>query len=47
VDSELAANKKLKCELRDAQAELLESAGYDQAKYKKWVDDGEIVLENQ
>ena len=43
VDSELAANKKLKGELRDAQAALLESAGYDRAEYIEWVDNGEIV----
>jgi predicted RNase H-like nuclease len=46
VDSELAANKKLKGELRDAQAKLLESAGYDPAKYIKWVDNGEIAPKN-
>jgi hypothetical protein len=44
VDSELDGNKKLKGELRDAQAELLESAGYDRVKYVKWVDAGEKVL---
>ncbi len=43
VDSELAADKKLKDELRDAQAELLEFAGYDRAKYIEWVDNGEVV----
>jgi hypothetical protein len=41
VDLQLAENKELKAELRDAQAELLESAGYDRAKYIEWVNDGE------
>jgi hypothetical protein len=46
VDKELDANPALKTELRDAQADLLESAGYDRAAYLKWVDDGEIVANN-
>jgi hypothetical protein len=43
VDSELADNAKLKEELREAQASLLESAGYDRTKYIEWVNGGEIV----
>ncbi|MGD0089647.1 MAG: hypothetical protein ABSE73_06975 [Planctomycetota bacterium] len=43
VDAELAANQRLKAELRDAQATLLEAAGYDRAAYLKWVEDGEVT----
>jgi hypothetical protein len=38
----LAADAALKDQLRDAQARLLEAAGYDQEAYRAWVDDGEI-----
>jgi hypothetical protein len=46
VDETLAADPKLKAKLRDSQADLLESAGYDRAAYVQWVDDGEKVSSN-
>ena len=45
VDAELNANPALKTELRDAQAMLLEAAGYDRNAYVRWVDGGEIIRE--
>jgi hypothetical protein len=46
VDESLEADPELKTRLRDSQADLLEAAGYDRAKYLQWVDDGEIVAAN-
>jgi hypothetical protein len=43
VDELLAEKPELKVELRESQANLLESAGYDRAAYIKWVDDGELT----
>jgi hypothetical protein len=43
VDAELTANKAMWAELRDAQADLLESAGYDREAYLKWVGSGELI----
>lgn len=43
VDVELAANPELKSKLRDSQADLLQSAGYDRDAYIDWVDAGETV----
>ena len=37
---------KNQIELREAHANLLESAGYDRAAYIKWVDDGELTAIN-
>jgi len=42
VDAELIALPELKAELQEAQASLLESAGYDRAAYLKWVSEGEL-----
>ena len=41
VDETLLAEPELKTKLRDSQADLLESAGYDRAAYLRWVDGGE------
>jgi hypothetical protein len=41
VDDLLAADGNLWKQLRDAQASLLESAGYDRTAYIKWTDEGE------
>ena len=38
----LAADNALKDQLRDAQARLLEAAGYDPQAYREWVADGEV-----
>ena len=46
VDHELSSNPDLRNKLRDAQADLLESAGYDREAYIKWVDDGEVIVDN-
>jgi len=46
VDNELIANPELKIKLRDAQADLLESAGYDRDAYIQWVNNGEIIADN-
>jgi hypothetical protein len=43
VEAELNANQALKAELRDAQATLLESAGYDRDAYVAWVNGGEVI----
>jgi len=42
VEAILAADPGLRDQLRDAQATLLEAAGYDRAAYLKWVADGEV-----
>ena len=47
VDTELSANPELKMKLRDAQASLLEAAGYDRAAYLKWVESGEVTQDNR
>jgi hypothetical protein len=43
VDAELTAHPDLKAELQEAQANLLESAGYDRAAFIKWASEGEIT----
>jgi hypothetical protein len=47
IDAELVAKPGLKAELQEAQASLLESAGYDRAAYLKWVSEGEITSSNK
>jgi hypothetical protein len=46
VDQELNSDSELKIRLRDAQADLLQSAGYDRDAYIQWVNDGETITEN-
>jgi|SRR5579864_1490247 len=46
VDAELVAQPELRARLQEAQASLLESAGYDRAAYLKWVSEGEISSTN-
>ena len=46
VNELLAEKPELRIELRESQANLLESAGYDRAAYIKWVDDGELTAIN-
>ena len=41
VDGELSKDAALKTSLRDEAADLLAAAGFDRAKYIKWVDSGE------
>jgi hypothetical protein len=41
VDGLLAADRNLWTQMRDAQANLLASAGYDRDAYVKWTDEGE------
>lgn len=41
VDDLLKSDPKMKDALQNAQADLLESAGYDRAAFMKWVNDGE------
>jgi len=41
VDNELMNNPNLKNTLRDAQADLLEAAGYNRMAYLRWVESGE------
>lgn len=43
VDAMLKKDPKLKEQLRDSQAEMLEAAGYDKDAYIKWVATGEVV----
>jgi len=43
VDQILDSNPELKEALTAAQADLLESAGYDRAAYLTWVQNGETV----
>jgi hypothetical protein len=42
VEDELSADPNLTHALKEAQACLLESAGYDRAAYLKWVSEGEM-----
>jgi hypothetical protein len=42
VEDELSADPNLRHALQEAQACLLESAGYDRAAYLKWVSEGEM-----
>lgn len=44
VDAELNNNPTMKAELRDAQAALLKSAGYDEEAYINWVNAGEVEV---
>jgi hypothetical protein len=41
VDTELLNDPELKNRLRDAQADLLEAAGYNRMAYLRWVESGE------
>jgi len=43
VDDLLNNDEVLKTELKLAQADLLDSAGYDREAYIKWVDGGEVI----
>jgi hypothetical protein len=43
VDEILKVDRNLWAELRDAQATLLESAGYNRDAYVAWADGGEII----
>lgn len=47
VDAELTAQPELKMKLRDAQASLLEAAGYDREAYLKWFESGEVTQDNR
>lgn len=42
VEDKLSADPNLTHTLQEAQACLLESAGYDRAAYLKWVSEGEM-----
>ena len=45
VDKTLASDTAMKATLRDEAADLMASAGFDRAKYIKWVDKGEVAAQ--